>query len=160
MTNKDPGASWLGKHRQRHGNDVDEESALCELARNPNRFLCVLPMPSSVDVPPPPLPRHSTPKIPVESMNVSSLRVGNPPMATNPRESSPAGLRGAAGICVQKTLLNTKYSVPDNIMAAGNVRTHASAMLRRVTSWRPDPLAAMVPATPDESTWVVDTGNP
>src|SRR6266849_6467089 len=30
------------------------------------------------------LPRNSTPKTPAESTNVSSLRVGNPLMATNP----------------------------------------------------------------------------
>ena len=67
---------------------------------------------------------------------------------------------GGEGVCVQKTWLNTKYNVPDNIMAAGNVKTHASAILRRVTNCEPDPFAAMVPATPEESTWVVDTGNP
>jgi hypothetical protein len=33
-------------------------------------------------------------------------------------------------------------------------------MLRSVDICRPDPFAAMVPATPDESTWVVDTGSP
>ena len=42
----------------------------------------------------------------------------------------------------------------------GKVNTHASAILRIVESWSPDPLAAMVPATPDDRTWVVDTGNP
>jgi hypothetical protein len=31
-------------------------------------------------------------------------------------------------------------------------------MLRIVDSCRPEPLAAMVPATPDDRTWVVDTG--
>ena len=33
-------------------------------------------------------------------------------------------------------------------------------MLRIVDNCRPEPLAAIVPATPDDSTWVVDTGNP
>ena len=33
-------------------------------------------------------------------------------------------------------------------------------MLRIVDHCRPEPLAAMVPATPEESTWVVDTGRP
>jgi hypothetical protein len=42
------------------------------------------------------LPRNSTPKNPLESTNVSSLRVGNPPMATNPRpktRSTPGAAR-------------------------------------------------------------------
>ena len=33
-------------------------------------------------------------------------------------------------------------------------------MLRIVDHCIPEPLATMVPATPDESTWVVDTGRP
>ena len=37
-------------------------------------------------------------------------------------------------------------------MAAGKVNTQASAMLRIVDHCNPDPLAAMVPAIPDEST--------
>src|SRR3984893_1146906 len=52
------------------------------------------------------------------------------------------------------------YRPPDNIIAVGTVSTHPSAMLRIVESWSPDPLAAMVPATPEDSTWVVDTGRP
>ena len=43
-------------------------------------------------------------------------------------------------------------------MAAGKVSTHAIAMLRTVANCSPDPFAAMVPAMPEESTWVVDTG--
>jgi hypothetical protein len=50
------------------------------------------------------------------------------------------------------------YRNPESIIAVGNVRTHAIAMFRIVDSWRPDPLAAIVPATPDDRTWVVDTG--
>ena len=45
-------------------------------------------------------------------------------------------------------------------MAAGRVSTHAIAMLRTVANCSPDPFAAMVPAMPEESTWVVDTGSP
>jgi len=33
-------------------------------------------------------------------------------------------------------------------------------MLRIVDHCSPDPLAAMVPAMPEDSTWVVDTGSP
>ena len=46
------------------------------------------------------------------------------------------------------------------IIAAGRVSTQASAMLRTVDHCIPEPLATMVPATPDDSTWVVDTGRP
>src|ERR1039458_9853133 len=60
----------------------------------------------------------------------------------------------------QSILENSKYSTPESIIAAGNVSTQASAMLRIVDHCNPDPLAAMVPAIPDESTWVVETGNP
>jgi hypothetical protein len=42
--------------------------------------------------------------------------------------------------------------VRDNIMAAGRVGTDASAMLHSVDIYNPDPFAAMVLATPDEST--------
>jgi hypothetical protein len=45
-------------------------------------------------------------------------------------------------------------------MAAGNVITHANAMLRTVESCNPEPFAAMVPATPEDSTCVVETGSP
>ena len=46
------------------------------------------------------------------------------------------------------------------IIAAGRVKTQAIAMLRIVDHCRPEPLAAMVPAMPDDSTWVVETGRP
>jgi hypothetical protein len=52
---------------------------------------------------------------------------------------------------------NNRYSVPDSIIVAGSVSTQASAMLRMVDHCSPDPLAAMVPAMPDESTCVVET---
>ena len=45
-------------------------------------------------------------------------------------------------------------------MAAGSVSTQASSRLRTVDICSPDPFAAMVPATPDDRTWVVDTGRP
>src|ERR1700744_4009147 len=53
-----------------------------------------------------------------------------------------------------------KYREPESSIAAGRVSTQASAMLRIVDHCRPDPLAAIVPAIPDDSTWVVDTGKP
>ena len=55
---------------------------------------------------------------------------------------------------------NSQYSVPDRIIAIGNVSTHAMSRLRTVAICSPDPFAAIVPATPDDSTWVVETGKP
>ncbi len=43
---------------------------------------------------------------------------------------------------------------------AGSVNTHAISRLRTVDHCRPDPLAAIVPATPDDNTCVVETGSP
>ena len=45
-------------------------------------------------------------------------------------------------------------------MAAGKVSTQAISRLRTVAICRPEPLAAMVPATPDDKMCVVETGNP
>jgi hypothetical protein len=45
-------------------------------------------------------------------------------------------------------------------MAAGRVRIQASAMLRTVAICSPEPLATIVPATPDDRMWVVETGSP
>ena len=45
-------------------------------------------------------------------------------------------------------------------MAAGRVVIQASAMERIVLHCRPEPLAAMVPATPLDRIWVVETGRP
>ena len=52
------------------------------------------------------------------------------------------------------------YSVADSVMAAGSVSIQAMSRLRTVAICRPEPLAAIVPATPDDSTWVVETGSP
>jgi len=49
---------------------------------------------------------------------------------------------------------------PDNMIAAGRVSTQAITMLRMVAICSPAPLAAIAPATPDDSTWVVETGRP
>jgi hypothetical protein len=59
---------------------------------------------------------------------------------------------------LQNSWLNTQYSVADSTMAAGSVSTQPMMMLRIVAHCRPEPLAAMAPAMPDDSTWVVDTG--
>jgi hypothetical protein len=57
---------------------------------------------------------------------------------------------------VRKIMNNT----PERAAAAGSVKTHAIAMLRTVLSCSQLLFAIMVPATPDESTCVVETGNP
>ena len=50
--------------------------------------------------------------------------------------------------------------MPESSAAAGSVKTQAAAMLRMVDSCRPLLLAAMVPATPELSTWVVTDRQP
>ena len=45
-------------------------------------------------------------------------------------------------------------------MQTGRVSTQAMRILRTVAICSPELLAAMVPATPEESTWVVLTGRP
>ena len=43
----------------------------------------------------------------------------------------------------------------DNAIEAGKVSTQASSILRTVDHCRPEPFAAIVPATPDDKTCVV-----
>src|SRR5262245_58976718 len=50
--------------------------------------------------------------------------------------------------------------VPERSMVTGRVNTQAIAMARIVFSCNPEWLAAMVPATPEDNTWVVLTGKP
>ena len=50
--------------------------------------------------------------------------------------------------------------MPESSAATGSVKTHAAAMLRMVEICNPLLLAAMVPATPELSTCVVETGRP
>ncbi len=56
--------------------------------------------------------------------------------------------------------MNAQNSVADSTMATGNVSTQSMIRLRTVAHCRPVPLAAMVPATPDDRTCVVLTGRP
>jgi hypothetical protein len=57
---------------------------------------------------------------------------------------------------------NNIYKPPDSIIVAGNVKTQAKAILAMVLFCRFfTPFEATIaPATPDDSTWVVDTGKP
>ena len=57
-------------------------------------------------------------------------------------------------------LLNVQNSSAARPIEAGSVSTHAIAKLRIVDHCRPDLFAHIVPATPDERTCVVLTGNP
>src|SRR5258707_1819384 len=61
--------------------------------------------------------------------------------------------------------LNTTNNVAENVPApsstqTGIVSTQAKRIFRRVAICRPDRLAAIVPAIPQERTWVVLTGKP
>ena len=58
-----------------------------------------------------------------------------------------------------KSSAAAKNIAPRNIHA-GKVSTHANMILRNVARWRPERFAAIVPATPEERTCVVLTGNP
>src|SRR2546421_1747800 len=60
----------------------------------------------------------------------------------------------------QKIDANAQCNVPEITIAAGSVSTQARAMFRTVESCKPEPLAAIVPAMPDDSTCVVETGRP
>src|SRR5262249_439842 len=46
----------------------------------------------------------------------------------------------------------------ERAVAAGRGNTQARPILRTVSPWMPERLAHMVPATPEERTWVVLTG--
>src|SRR5208283_2096870 len=61
---------------------------------------------------------------------------------------------------LKTTFRKKKKRKPESTMAEGRVRTQASPRLRTVLICRPEWLAIMVPATPDDSTCVVLTGKP
>jgi hypothetical protein len=67
--------------------------------------------------------------------------------------------RRAAGIH-QNTFEKIQYRLPERRIAQGSVSTQAISRLRTVAICSPDLLAAIVPATPEDSTCVVDTGSP
>ena len=60
----------------------------------------------------------------------------------------------------QKMWRKITNSVPDSKIATGSVSTQAARRLRTVAHCSPDPFAAIVPAIPEASTWVVETGSP
>ena len=53
---------------------------------------------------------------------------------------------------------NAQNSVDESMIEIGSVNTHAIIRLRTVAHWRPDLLAHIVPATPDDSTCVMLAG--
>ena len=59
---------------------------------------------------------------------------------------------------VQISVRRRKNRLPDSSIATGKVSTQAMTRLRTVPQSSPDPFAAIVPATPLVSTWVVETG--
>src|SRR6187402_3558992 len=78
----------------------------------------------------------------------------------NPARAAP-GEDPPGTVCTdQNKCVNSQYNEPDSITATGKVSTHAIARLRTVLICRPDWFATIVPATPEESTCVVDTGKP
>src|SRR5262249_51468287 len=75
------------------------------------------------------------------------------------RQSYTLNLRFAASL-YSKTERSAQNNVPERTIAAGRVKTQANARLRTVPHCSPLRFAAIVPATPDESTCVVLTGSP
>ena len=55
---------------------------------------------------------------------------------------------------------SSQYSPPASAIETGRVSTQAINRLRTVAHCKPDLFATIVPATPDDSTCVVLTGNP
>jgi hypothetical protein len=68
------------------------------------------------------------------------------------RQDCAGGGRCKPAQASQNKWLNVQYSPADSAMATGRVSTHPMTMLRIVANCRPEPLAAMVPAMPDDST--------
>src|SRR5262245_8665685 len=71
-----------------------------------------------------------------------------------------AAAKGSPCATPQNRLTNKTERRAESVMAAGSVRTHAINRLRTVAHCSPEPLAAIVPATPDDNTCVVETGSP
>ena len=104
-------------------------------------------------------------------LHLRYLRVHLRPMAFEPlliQRSNPAVAGGyqrtgvflIRSVTDQKIIEKSQNRLPARRMAAGIVSTQARARLRTVAICRPEPLAAIVPATPDDKTCVVETGKP
>jgi hypothetical protein len=91
-------------------------------------------------------PRCAQARMPSRSLPAASGRYGRP---------GPEGRESP-----QNTCRSAQYSPPARVIAAGRVRIQASARLRTVAICRPVPLAHIVPATPLDRMWVVETGRP
>src|SRR5215510_3128466 len=85
-----------------------------------------------------------------------SRRSSSAVTGTGPNQRRLRSLEGR----YQKTARKSQNSRPDSRIDIGSVRIHASRRLRTVAHWSPEPLAAMVPATPEDNTCVVLTGSP
>src|SRR5262249_28450942 len=80
---------------------------------------------------------------------------GRPPSPPRPPARRPPCGRGrAAGLGAPRALTRAAEST----IAAGRVNAQARPILRTVSPWMPERLAHIVPATPEERTWVVLTG--
>src|ERR1017187_268604 len=87
---------------------------------------------------------HCTPMSTLSIRSVQSVQIGVRPLLPPYRTME----------------LNSQYSPPESSAAAGSVNTHAIPMFRIVARCNPLWFAAIVPATLELSTCVVDTGNP
>ena len=66
----------------------------------------------------------------------------------------------ATSILGRDSVPAARYEMAASAIETGKVRIQASARLRTVRHCSPEPFAAIVPATPEDSTWVVLTGRP
>jgi hypothetical protein len=54
----------------------------------------------------------------------------------------------------------SQNKIPERRIDAGRVNSHTIAKFLTLVHWRPERLAAIVPATPEDKTCVVLTGDP
>ena len=89
---------------------------------------------------------------------INSIKVENPCKRVFARV---LGFYTEGGACYAKRR-NKRYKPPDKIIVAGKVKTHAKAILvivpfcKFLTPFE----ATIAPATPEDKTWVVETGKP
>src|SRR5690606_41594714 len=96
---------------------------------------------------------HADPGDKAEGLGARPIRLRGGPAAGLARLSA-SGPRAY----MPSTSTARENSSADSSMLAGKVSSQASRMMRTVPLCRPLRLATMVPATPEDSTWVVETG--
>jgi len=78
--------------------------------------------------------------------------IGGKPVLRTKKQAPKRLWVSLGGAEYQNSWVNSQYRLPDSRIAAGKVSTQAIARLRRVRICKPEPLAVMLPATPDDNT--------